>query len=453
MKLIVGITKGSYTFSTTNKTITLSKINMLKLEQISMIINATRGIIMYMSMDSNNQITIDNNVITLTGDLSGMTNNDNLQIFVDYPDLAYDPIDDMYKIKTMQKKFRDGFPGSSLDMTKWYRENNGMTELIAASTLSISMLTTANASYSLLSKETFTIPFKLSFGIRFTQKIANQSFMVSAISVDPETGMPDGKNACGFLFDGTNATQAKYYVQSEGETPSYSAAVTVQNTTNGTSLFEIEPFCDEVWFHGKIMDSVTARNTSYVKHLQLPNPNAVYKILIHALNGSTAPASSTMVNMFFVACQDYAEVTAEITAGRGQSSEGQALGVRLVHTPTVSVTSTTQSNPTAHYLTSAASTNLTSVKTSAGNIYNITLTNYSASDKYFKLYNKASAPVLATDVPVMTIRIPAGNCISIPFYMARRHATGIAYAITGAMGDTDTTVLAAGDVKVAIDYI
>lgn len=101
----------------------------------------------------------------------------------------------------------------------------------------------------------------------------------------------------------------------------------------------------------------------------------------------------------------------------------------------------------ARLLTAAASTNPTSVKASAGRVYKIIGYNASATVKFLKLFNKASAPVTGTDTPVVTIPLPPSKEFSIdlgPFGMYL--ATGIAYAITGAVADLDNTALAAGDV-------
>lgn len=110
--------------------------------------------------------------------------------------------------------------------------------------------------------------------------------------------------------------------------------------------------------------------------------------------------------------------------------------------------------PTLHTLESAATTNATSVKASAGTMYSIGLTNTSATQRFFKIYNKASAPTVGTDIPIMTIPLPATSFQSIEFgVVGKRLATGIAYAITGAMPNADTTVIAASDVKVDLSYI
>lgn len=95
---------------------------------------------------------------------------------------------------------------------------------------------------------------------------------------------------------------------------------------------------------------------------------------------------------------------------------------------------------------SAATTNATSVKASAGRVYGFKFTNTSAALKYVKLYNKASAPTVGTDVPVETIAVPAGAFIEHVNPFGVSYATGIALAITGAAADADTTAVAANDI-------
>lgn len=102
-------------------------------------------------------------------------------------------------------------------------------------------------------------------------------------------------------------------------------------------------------------------------------------------------------------------------------------------------------NATSRILSAAASTNATSAKASAGNLHKIIAVSKRASDCFLKLYNKASAPTVGTDTPVMTICIPANASIDLDFD-ARYFATGIAYALTTGVADADTGALTAGDV-------
>lgn len=245
------------------------------------------------------------------------------------PTPAYNQNDDMMKVSSLQRKFRDNFPGTSLNANSWESQNGAATTIsVSGGTLIMgSGKTIADESW-VMCKEMFTIPFRVSFGLALSQRIANQSFYVELISVDPVTGIPDGLHKCGWLFDGTSATQAKYIVQNSGITELVSAASTVPTTASG-SYYEVEPFADECWFHGGTLDSTWSRSNSYRRHQQIPDPNAMYKLRFSWKNGAIAPASNTNATIQYAAIQDYAELTAEITAGRGQSAAGQALGVQI----------------------------------------------------------------------------------------------------------------------------
>lgn len=114
----------------------------------------------------------------------------------------------------------------------------------------------------------------------------------------------------------------------------------------------------------------------------------------------------------------------------------------------------TITTPTASNVNSAATTNATSVKATAGSVYSITASNTGAAAAFLKLYNKASAPTVGTDVPVLTIPIPASSVQNIEFGTAgHRFTTGIALAITNLAADSDTTAIAASQVKVITAYI
>ena len=104
---------------------------------------------------------------------------------------------------------------------------------------------------------------------------------------------------------------------------------------------------------------------------------------------------------------------------------------------------------------SGASTNLIALKGSAGRVYQITLTNTTAAFKYIRFYNKASAPVIANDAALIlaSIGIPPNFTLTLDYVNGIYFSTGIAFAMTGAAGDTDATNTAANDVSANIQYI
>lgn len=117
----------------------------------------------------------------------------------------------------------------------------------------------------------------------------------------------------------------------------------------------------------------------------------------------------------------------------------------------------TAGGATPYKLVSAATTNATSVKASAGQVYMITASNVNAAARYLKLYNKASAPTVGTDVPVHTFIIPgntagAGTNIPVPT-VGIAFSTGIAFALTTEATDAGTTAVAASEIVVNLAYL
>lgn len=101
---------------------------------------------------------------------------------------------------------------------------------------------------------------------------------------------------------------------------------------------------------------------------------------------------------------------------------------------------------------SAATTNATSTKALPAQLYGFSLCNTSAAVKFFKFYNKATAPTVGTDAVAFKLLIAAGTCRDRDFPLGMNFTTGLAFAITGAQADSDATAVAAGDVVGSFDY-
>lgn len=140
----------------------------------------------------------------------------------------------------------------------------------------------------------------------------------------------------------------------------------------------------------------------------------------------------------------------------GQGSSRTDLAMPVVHLGTISA-STTEAALLAPsigtYVTVATAPAGVSLKATAGNVYAVTASNVTASAIYLKLYNKASAPTLASDIPLITIPVPANSCVPIEFgRLGLRFATGIAYVVTGGIAATDTVAVTAGS-QITIQYV
>lgn len=106
---------------------------------------------------------------------------------------------------------------------------------------------------------------------------------------------------------------------------------------------------------------------------------------------------------------------------------------------------------TARLLSAAASTNATLVKGAPGAVMRVSGYNNKASAVFLKLYDKATAPVVGTDVPRKTIRLAASSAFD--FSMNDSFNNGIGFGISTAAADNDTGVLVAGDiVALNVDY-
>jgi hypothetical protein len=104
-----------------------------------------------------------------------------------------------------------------------------------------------------------------------------------------------------------------------------------------------------------------------------------------------------------------------------------------------------QSGATVTYqkFISATTTNATSVSSVPANISILHMENSGDGVRYVKLYNKASAPVVGTDVPFITIGIPAvsSSSFTLPALIGIDFSVGISFAITLGASDTDATPL------------
>lgn len=105
-----------------------------------------------------------------------------------------------------------------------------------------------------------------------------------------------------------------------------------------------------------------------------------------------------------------------------------------------------------HKTVSAGSTNATSVKATAGQIYTIIANNVNASVRYLKLYDKASAPTVGTDTPKMTLALPAASVQRFDFPLGIKFDLGIAFALTTEATDAGTTGISANETVVNIAY-
>ncbi len=196
---------------------------------------------------------------------------------------------------------------------------------------------------------------------------------------------------------------------------------------------------------------------------------------IRVANGTVAPASTTTLTVGMVSMSNYESVNVAINSVRPQirnsstpvvvedgtlTSVATVTTVSTVTTVTGITTVTTAGTPavpaTPYFVNSAATTNGALVLTGTSGLQALYATNTGAAAAFVKLYNKATAPTVGTDVPEMIIPVPAavggvpGVAQISPGFNGYRFALGLGIAITGGAADSDTTAVAAGQVKVKL---
>lgn len=299
------------------------------------------------------------------------------------------------------------------------------------------------------------------------------NFVVTAAGLTVGVGTVSlwGFNSIYTIYDGATATSFKVGVRRNGRDFIAGGSSLTSTTTAALMADHIYVTKNNVSFLDAVAN-VIATNDPRVNRGTIPNniPDAFVDLIcqIRVLNGTVAPASSTTATIDFVSLLDADEPLA-VSLISGENASGAPVQTRLSPDSQASITSLPAlstgtntiggifSNASAaaggvttnnRLVSSAATTNGTSVKASAGRVYKIRGYNNSAALKYLKLYNKASAPTVGTDVPTHTYALKANDFYEIDIAGAAGYyfATGIAFALTGGSADSDTTALAAGDI-------
>jgi hypothetical protein len=136
-------------------------------------------------------------------------------------------------------------------------------------------------------------------------------------------------------------------------------------------------------------------------------------------------------------------------AGTFAVQAANSTGANLEVTPMPSATTTNAGSECA--VVSAASTNSTNCKGSAGNFYGFELYNTTTTVYYLRLYNTSSAPTCSSATGfIRSVPIPPASAAGQEGGIVRMspipvgYATGISFCLTGGSSSTDNTNAAVG---------
>jgi hypothetical protein len=341
----------------------------------------------------------------------------------------------------------------------------------------------------ILSRSSFSLPVELRYQITASQRIANNRMLVGFVQVDDANSIItdttystapevlDSRNAVFHQHDGTTATTAQLRVRAAGSAldtfaNAFGTGFTTVATGTGPNWISATTYSlmlerDKINSRAYGMNVLTNTGGQFSYDRLLVNPTRRYKLCI-IIENNAVPASSTDWRLHLVNALD---ATRFDVAPRNPGTTDQAKAfpvvaniqsgtVTTVSTVTALTTITTAGTPTApatpYILNSAATTNGALVLTGTSGLHAFYATNTGASAAFVKLYNKATAPVVGTDVPAMILPVPAavGGVPGVANLaignQGFRFALGLGIAITGAVADTDTTAVAAGQVKVML---
>lgn len=211
------VKRTDYIFNATNRTITFS--NTITLDQLLLITNVTRNIVVYNFADNLLGASLTGNVLTLSYNTSSMSSTDVLQIFVEESDATslvnstvpakvqmagfkdtdgnsqYGKLTENDAVATgnAMRKFRDGFITGSPDLTVWdqiwtnqsdsFVARGGDTAGSSYLKISLSPLT-PNSEYELISKDKFKLPSRFIAALSMSQRIVGQEVEVSLVGCD-----------------------------------------------------------------------------------------------------------------------------------------------------------------------------------------------------------------------------------------------------------------------------
>ena len=222
--------------------------------------------------------------------------------------------------KNFQKRW--DFGGSTLP-TDWslVQLGAGQTVSFANSVMTIAAGTTANAATILRCQRAFTLKAFIRYIASLSQRIANQTVYLELVN-------EAGTTSASIKLDGTTATTGKYGSANAG-TANGDVSFTIPTTASYVT-FEIMAEIEQIIFNAVVSNSSSAKTYTGMLDRLILEPDEQYYIQIRVVNGSTAPASNTNVNIDAVYAEDLTMLGVEILRASGDMNQATAIACRSV---------------------------------------------------------------------------------------------------------------------------
>lgn len=265
-----------------------------------------------------------------------------------------------------------------------------------------------------------------------------------------------GYNYLWTQYTGTTATNAGVDAQRKGWNSGNTTA-TISTTATGHVMQTYADGRNVNWSDTTVASSTVSTVTARGSRIEnIPDDNEQIYVYLWLWNGSTAPASTTTWTLGFLSVEDNANVPTYIAGVRPNGAQA-AIAVLPTSQPALvagtaaigDVGTQYRANATGAasgaHLVSAATTNATIVKGSAGRVLGWALANTNAAFRYVKLHNQTTTPTAGSGV-VRTIAIPPNSLAQMKLEGGIAFATGIGLTTVTGSTDADTTAVGAGDI-------
>lgn len=171
--------------------------------------------------------------------------------------------------------------------------------------------------------------------------------------------------------------------------------------------------------------------------------------MVNAGTITTSHSTANATQAYEASCHGVSKVRVRLTAFTSAGTHAVGIGASTAEIEPSPTTQSVIALGTAYSLVTTASTNGALIQTGTRTLHELTVSNPTATAAYVKLYNKATAPTVGTDVPVMTIAIPATAAgvgeKSFNFgALGKRFPLGLGIAVTAAAAATDVANAVAG---------
>lgn len=267
-------------------------------------------------------------------------------------------------------------------------------------------------------------------------------------------------------YSGTTATNASIDAQRKGWNSGNTTA-TINTTASPGHMMQVYADGRNIYWADALVASNTVPTvtTRGSRVESLPDDDVELYVYFWAYNGTTNPASTTTWTVGFVAVEDNANVPTYV-AGARPTGASAPLPVAVQGTVTTTFTQPALVAGTAaigdvgvQYRANAtgaatlanilcpATPAAQQLKTGAGRLLSLAVTNTAASTRWIKIFNLAGASVTpGTTAATAEIGLGAGQTLEWSLEGGAAFSTGITIMVTGGQGLTNNSAVTAGDV-------